>query len=151
MCFRTRMLAWLASSLDKRISVLAFSPSTLGSAKIFGRNSYAKLHISTMDPLLCASANFAKFCTKKENKAKIEFSESATLWFFYAAILEALSGLALTQLLSSSSHLGIWDILLNCYNIHKFDTDSSLVEGPSWLNISSKISVYWCSLLNGFC
>ena len=45
----------------------------------FWRNSYAKLRISTMDPLLCASANFAKFCTKKENKAKIEFSESATL------------------------------------------------------------------------
>ena len=48
----------------------------------FLQHPYAILHISTICPISHANINFAKFCTKNEDIAKINFSESASLRFF---------------------------------------------------------------------
>ena len=64
----------------------------------FLRHPYAILHISTICPISHASINFAKFCTKNEDIAKINFSESASLRFFCLPLRQKPS---LSQLLTA--------------------------------------------------
>ena len=55
---------------------------TLESVGIFWRHDDTILRSCLISPLLYVSINFAKFCTKNEDIAKINFSESASLRFF---------------------------------------------------------------------
>ena len=90
----------------------------------FLRHPYAILHISTICPISHASINFAKFCTKNEDIAKINFSESASLRFFCLPLrqkpllshsADSLSGLEDCCLLSGHE-LQILSVKQHCQN-----------------------------------